>query len=121
GSFDTQSGSYVAPDGSQKHYFATDNLKSPDYRGLLPEDLFDILTEHGVHYKHSTSTGVIFFMIGALSEFGKLGITAIGNTRQEADALYQRTVEILDRETGAIPATSGAPWSLFERSGIALE
>ncbi|NNM35230.1 MAG: carboxylate-amine ligase, partial [Gemmatimonadetes bacterium] len=41
GSFDTQSGSYVAPDGSQKHYFATDNLKSPDYRGLLPEDLFD--------------------------------------------------------------------------------
>ena len=40
---------------------------------------------------------------------------------EEADALYQRTVEILDRETGAIPATSGAPWSLFERSGIALE
>lgn len=121
GRFDPESGQYRAQDGSEKHYFATDNLKAPHYRGLLPEDLFDILLAHGVQYKHSTSTGVMFFMIGALSQFGKLGITAIGNTRQESLALYERTVEILDRETGARPAASGAPRSLFESTTPSLD
>ena len=32
-------------------------------------------------------------------EFGKLGLTAIGNSREEADALYFKTLEVLDRET----------------------
>ena len=37
-------------------------------------------------------------MIGALSEFGKLGVVCIGQTPERADTLYRRTVEVLDRE-----------------------
>jgi hypothetical protein len=33
-----------------------------------------------------------------LSEFGKLGMTAIADTSEEADAIYQRTLQVLDRE-----------------------
>jgi hypothetical protein len=38
-------------------------------------------------------------MIGAISQFGKFGMTAIANSREEAERLFARTVEVLDRET----------------------
>ena len=50
----------------------------------------------------------MFHLIGALSQFGKLGILAIGNTVEKAHASYTRGVEILDRESAA-PGPSGCP------------
>jgi hypothetical protein len=38
-------------------------------------------------------------MIGAVSEYGKLGMTAIGSSREEVEEMYARTLAILDRET----------------------
>jgi hypothetical protein len=37
-------------------------------------------------------------MIGALSQFGKLGLTAIGSNAEEAEAIYARALDVLDRE-----------------------
>ena len=68
------------------------------YRGLLPEDLIEIATMNGLQFSHSSESGVLFHLIGALSEFGKLGLTAIGNSRDEAEGLYSRTIRVLDRE-----------------------
>jgi hypothetical protein len=82
-----------------KYYKATDNLQSESYRGLLPEDLFDILTSNRLHYDQRTESGVLFHMIGAVSEFGKLGMTAIANSPAEAQDLYDRTVAVLAAET----------------------
>jgi hypothetical protein len=66
----------------------------------LPEDLIDILSVNQLHYSERTGSGVLFHMIGALSEFGKIGLTAIANTVKEADCLFDRAVEVLDAETG---------------------
>ena len=59
----------------------------------------EILTVNQLHYSERTGSGVLFHMIGALSEFGKIGLTAIANTAREADTLFNRTVEVLDEET----------------------
>jgi hypothetical protein len=99
GSLDPRSGLFLSPSGHVKYYRATDNLKSEHYKGLLPEDLIDILTFNKLHYNHHTESGVLFHLIGAVSEFGKLGLTAIGNSRDEVADLYQRTLGILDAET----------------------
>jgi hypothetical protein len=99
GQLDPQSGLFLSTSGHAKYYRATDNLRSDHYRGLLPEDLIEILTINKLHYGHGTESGVLFHLIGALSEFGKLGVTAIANSRDEVDELYQRTLDILDRET----------------------
>jgi hypothetical protein len=53
-------------------------------------------------------------MIGALSQYGKLGVTAIANSLDDAEALYEDTQEILDRTVGATEDTFGKPRSLFE-------
>ena len=98
GDLDPRTGLFHSPSGVAKYYRSTDNLQSERYRGLLPEDLMDILTENQLHYGHRTETGVLFHLMGALSEFGKVGLTAIGNSPEEADVLYARAVAILDAE-----------------------
>lgn len=82
-----------------KYYKATDNLQSDAYCGLLPEDLMDIVSVNRLHYNHRTESGVLFHLIGALSEFGKLGLTAIANSRGEAQQLYDHTLAVLAAET----------------------
>jgi hypothetical protein len=101
GRLDPATGLFRSPRGLPKYYRSTDNLKSPAYRGLCPEDLIDITTANHLHYDHGSETGVLFHMIGALSQYGKLGLTAIGNSHAEADAAYGRALEILDVETRA--------------------
>jgi hypothetical protein len=99
GSLDPANGLFLSASGHAKYYKATDNLFAEQYRGLLPEDLVDILTVNKLHYSHGTESGVLFHLIGALSEFGKLGLTAIANSPAQVDELYAHTLEILDRET----------------------
>ena len=69
------------------------------YKGLLPQDLVDIAVYHGLHFHGASERGVVFHLIGALSEFGKLGIVAIGDNRQQARFLYKKTLAVLDEET----------------------
>ena len=68
GSLDPQSGLFRSPSGQVKYYKATDNLYSPRYRGLLPEDLVDLLTINKLHYSHGSESGVLFHLIGAVDE-----------------------------------------------------
>jgi len=55
---------------------------------------------NGLHFHAATSEGVAFHLIGALSEFGKLGVVCISRTLDRADRLFRSTVDILDRECG---------------------
>ena len=41
---------------------------------------------------------MLFHLIGALSEWGKLGLTVIANSRDEVNDLYRRALDVLDRE-----------------------
>ena len=107
GQLDAGSGEFIAPSGRRKYYRATDSLTSPAYVGLLPEDLMDILDVHGLGFSSERKTGVLFHMMGALSEHGKLGVTTIGDSAAEAEDFFRRTVEVLDLETGESPSEDG--------------
>lgn len=98
GHYDTDSGAFYTPAGQPRCYFASDNLESPRYRGLTPYDLVDIAVMNDLHYHAAAAEGVAFHLVGALSEFGKLGVTCIAPSQDRADALYRRTVEVLDAE-----------------------
>jgi len=98
GSYYPDRGLFVTGSGDVKYYLSSDNIESTSIHGLLPEDLIDITTYTRLHYRSSTNTGAVFHMIGALSEFGKVGVTCIGDSRREAQALYQRAVQKLTEE-----------------------
>ena len=90
---------YLLNDGTKRYYFATDNLQKEKYKGLTPLDLIDIAMHHGLHYDHSNEEGVMFHLISALSQFGKIGLTSIGKTPERAMEFYRQVVAVLDKET----------------------
>lgn len=101
GNYDPQTGIYLTATGQRRYYFFSDNLQSESYRGLTPHDLIEIATANDLLYNGSTQQGVMFHMIGALSQYGKLGILCIGASYSTATGLYDKTVEVLDREKPA--------------------
>ncbi len=106
GRYDPDAGLYLTPRGEPQFYVATDSMRSESYRGLLIEDLLDIAGANGLHYHDDSESGVIFHFTGTLSEFGKLGITAVGKSPAEADHWFDQTRLVLDRETKSESCTS---------------
>ncbi len=99
GTFDYDTGKFLSQQNQEKYYIATDNLQKEQYRGLLPDDLMDIIAQKRLHFDSSSRTGTVFHLMGALSEYGKLGLTSIGNSLEEAQEIYDRVEAVLDRET----------------------
>ena len=91
GQLDSETGLFLAPTGQALHYRATDTLSHPSLRGLLPADLIDIVAEADMHYDPARLRGSVFHLLGCLSEFGKLGMTCVGRSAEEAEAVYQGT------------------------------
>ena len=59
---------------------------------------------HKINFSAQTERGALVYMLGALSEFGHVGLLAVGNSRDEAEEVFRRTIEILDGHAGAAPA-----------------
>jgi PGM1 C-terminal domain/ATP-grasp domain len=99
GTYDTATGIFTAPNGQQKFFVASDHVESPRYRTLTPDDLFDIVVRHDLHFDQTRQTGVVFHMMSALGELGRTGLTAVGNSHEDAKEIYERAVAVLDEET----------------------
>ncbi|MBA2511260.1 MAG: carboxylate-amine ligase [Rubrobacteraceae bacterium] len=99
GVYDPEDGLYCTPTDKPCYYYASDNLQSPHYKGLTPDDLIDIAVNNGLHFDSASQQGVIFHLIGALSQYGKLGTVCIGDSHEKAQQFYKDTVEVLDRES----------------------
>ena len=101
GTYDWNSGIFTAPSGRHKYFIATDHLSSPYYKAFTPDDLFDIVVRHNLHFDQTRQTGVVFHMTSALGQLGRTGLTAVGNSHKDARATYDRAIAVLDQETGA--------------------
>ena len=99
GTYDPETAIFTAPNGQQKFFVASDHVESPSYRTLTPDDLFDIVVRHDLHFDQTRQTGVLFHMMSALGELGRTGLTAVGNSHEDAKAMYERAVAVLDQET----------------------
>ncbi len=108
GTYDPNTGIFTAPNGQQKFFVASDHVESPKYRTLTPDDLFDIVVRHNLHFNQTRQTGVVFHMMSALGELGGTGLTAVGNSHEDAKATYDRAIAVLDEEARgeAQPATA---------------
>ncbi len=98
GAYDPEDGTYCTPTAKPCYYYASDNLQSSAYKGLTPDDLVDIAVDNGLHFDSASQQGVVFHLIGALSEYGKLGTVCIGDSHENAQKFYRDTVAVLDRE-----------------------
>jgi hypothetical protein len=96
GRLDTATGLFHAPSGRPKFYRATDDLCSPAYRGLSPLDVIELLTLHELNYSPHSECGVVCYMLGGVSEVGRIGLVAIAESRRQAEEIFEGAVAMLD-------------------------
>jgi hypothetical protein len=63
--------------------------------GLLPHDIMEIFSNEP-HYSPETETGAVFHLLGTLSQYGKVGVTCIGDSEEQAAQIYKDTIALLD-------------------------
>jgi uncharacterized protein CbrC (UPF0167 family) len=101
-----------------KYYAATDHLDSPAYRSLTPDDLLDVVAERSLGWDAERQTGVVLHMVSALAVAGRIGLTAIGNTLDEARGQYYEVKAALDRTAAELAPGGAAPAQVTEAVGI---
>jgi hypothetical protein len=98
GQYDQNTGEFRTSSGRPCCYEASDNLEAARYCGLTPDDLIDIAVMNGLHFHGAAQEGVVFHLLGALSQFGKFGLMAVAETPARASALYGEAIAALERE-----------------------
>lgn len=98
GKYNAETGDFLTATGNKRFYFASDNVSNEKYIGLTPHDLIDIAIFHSLMYDGATQEGIMFHLVGALSEHGKLGMVCIGSTPQRAKEYYDKAISVLDNE-----------------------
>lgn len=100
GCYEANTGLYLTAGNQNRYYFASDNLQSEKYKGLTPHDLIDIAMYHHLLYDATKQEGVMFHLLGALSQYGKLGAVCVGSTLKKAYEYYQKVLDVLELECG---------------------
>jgi hypothetical protein len=98
GAYDAEHGRFLTRRGRERCSFANLAVSSPSFRSISPEELFDIVVRHGLHFDHTIQNGVVLHGLSALTECGRVGVTAVADSRPEARELHDRAVATLGFE-----------------------
>jgi hypothetical protein len=98
GTLHADTGELIAS-GAPIKYVATDNLKSDSYRSLRPADVIALFDKRGLLFDKTAPTGVTLHLLGALNDYGKLGMVCIARSQSDADELYNEALGVLDGYT----------------------
>ena len=96
GCYDPETGLYTLRSGEPRYYYSSDNLHDERYKGLTPDDLIDIMVYNGLHFDSTLQTGAVFHMLSAIRDYGKFGVTCIGESRGDAKRLYDETISAMN-------------------------
>ena len=83
------------------------HLEDDRLTALTPRDVFDVVARRRLHFDHSRKSGVVFHMLSCVTECGRLGMTAIGDSPEQAWQTYQDATEALldEAERACTPGT----------------
>lgn len=98
GSYHPAAAIFSTPSGRQKFLVASDHVEAPALRGYTPDDLFDLAVQRGLHFGQVAQKGIVFHMLSALGSQGRLGLTAVGDTPEEARAIFENAERTLKEE-----------------------
>lgn len=93
---------FAAPDGTEKHYVASDHVEIEGLEVLRAQDLLDLALLHDLHFDQTRLTGAVFHMLSALPTHGIVGVTCIENDPDAAERLYQRVIAFLTEQVSRL-------------------
>ncbi|GAA2169332.1 peptide ligase PGM1-related protein [Pedococcus bigeumensis] len=96
GSYDAATGRYDLEDRSgTRCYRSSDGLLDPSWMSLTPRRVIDAVAAAGLEFDPGRRTGVVLHLLSGLRVDGRLGVTAIGADRDEAERLYADTERVV--------------------------
>ena len=109
GRYDPETALFTAPGGREKHLVASDHFESDLLRGFSVDDLFDVAVRHRLHFDQARQSGVMFHMLSAITELGRIGLTAVGDSREQAESIFRHAERVIleearPRDEPALPA-----------------
>ncbi len=115
GRYDPGTGQLITPAGPRR-YVATDNLTSPALVGSSPAAVIEAVRAAGLAFDASTGSGVTLHLLGALCAYGKMGVTCIAPTLEEADGLFAEVSALLSSPCmgASTPRSATAPHTMLE-------
>ena len=103
GHYESETGDFYTPTWDKRSYYATDNLVDEAYRGLSPSELIDAAVYEDLHYHATAQEGLVFHLLGAVTDHGKIGMVSIASSRKKARRQYRKAVAAL----GSYPPLQG--------------
>lgn len=95
GSYDVESAEFRMPDGEARCYVASDHVDAEALRSLTPADLIDLALVEGLHFDQARRVGSVFHMLSAMPEHGRLGVTSVGVSHEDAEAHFGLALQVL--------------------------
>jgi hypothetical protein len=95
GTYDAEAAAFTTPAGTRKHYVASDHLASPSLRRLGQAGLLDLMKRRRLGFDRARHSGVVFHMLSALDPLGRVGLTAVGDTPDEAQRRFEHARVVL--------------------------
>lgn len=117
GRYDPPTGSFREPGGPAKFYCASDNLVDASWTGLAPARVIRAVDEAGLTFDRARGTGVVLHMLSCLAIDGRFGLTAVGDSPDEAADLYDATRVAVDAGAPLRPSKPIRPASQTGRTG----
>ncbi|HEY6797443.1 MAG TPA: peptide ligase PGM1-related protein, partial [Kineosporiaceae bacterium] len=99
GRCEARDGRYLHPDGDERCYVASDRVHRPALEGRTAAEAITAVERSGLAFRPDSGTGVALFALGAVGEFGKLGILAVERSAAKAEELFDAALEALDGVT----------------------
>jgi len=87
GRYDADRGLWVAAAGGTRCYASTDNLMDPSWQGMRADAAIEAVARSGADFDRAAGRGAVLHALSGLDIDGRCGVTAIGATPEEADAL----------------------------------
>lgn len=95
GEFDPATNAFPV-DGGERFYLATDHLESDWYRSLTPDDLLDHVSDPRLTWSEESKSGVVLHLVSAIAVAGRLGMTAIGTSREDAERRFRAAQKVIE-------------------------
>jgi hypothetical protein len=102
GGYDAEEGVYLTAERQPRFYVASDHVEHESFRLFTTSQLLDVVSSRGLHYSHVDQTGVVMHMMSDVGELGRLGVTAIGRSPEDARRVYDEFYAVLVEEAGRL-------------------
>jgi hypothetical protein len=99
GEFDPRSCRFRV-EGGDRYYVATDHLERPAYASLTPDDVLDRVGDPRLAWNEDQMVGVALHLVSAVAVAGRLGLTAIGTDRADAERRFEDARTVIDELAG---------------------